>query len=170
MASLYGTLSGAQTYFSTRLHTDAWDLASPSDKSKALYSAARIIDTLNYKGRKSSVYTLLQSNANATDAQIRAADAAQEGEFPRDADTVAPASINMAAYEISLALLDGVNPDSELENLSVVQNTYGGVKAVYNRDQQPIEHLLNGVPSASAWRILKPFLRDSQQLKFSRVS
>jgi hypothetical protein len=67
-------------------------------------------------------------------------------------------------------LLDGVDPDIELENLGVQAQGFAGVRTVYNRDQQPIEHLIHGIPSALAWRILKPFLRDGRQMYLDRSS
>ncbi len=169
MASHYGSIAGGDAYFATRLHSDAWDNASPSDKQKALYTATRYMDRLNYKGQKHTVYELMEANEDATDAEIRAAEASQELEFPRDADTITPADIELACYEIAFALLDGVDPDIELENLGVQTQSYAGVKTAYNRDQQPIEHLIHGIPSALAWRILKPYLRDGRHLRLDRV-
>ncbi len=172
MASMYGTLLDATNYFLTRLHSNAWDDATVSDQNKALYTATRIIDRLNYKGYKNAVYALLatyEDPDDATDDLIRAAEASQELEFPRDADIVVPTDIKTACYEIALALLDGVDPDLELENLGVVSQGYSGVKTSYNRDQQPIEHLLHGIPSAMAWRILRPFLRDGRVIRLTRI-
>jgi len=48
--------------------------------------------------------------------------------------------------------------------------SYGAVKTNYERSQLPIEHIINMVPSSAAWRLLKPFLRDSDALKLSRLS
>ena len=59
---------------------------------------------------------------------------------------------------------------SFLESLAVTGNTYGAVKTTYERSQLPIEHLINLVPSSVAWRLLKPFLRDSDAIKLSRIS
>jgi len=173
MASMYGSLVKANAYFLTRLHTDAWDNESTVNQTKAMYTATRIIDRLNYKGYKNSVYLVLEAAEeydDVTQAERRAAEITQALEFPRDADTVTPEDIETACFEIALALLDGVDPDIELENLGTTGQNYGGVKTTYNRDQQPIEHLLHGVPSAMAWRILKPFLRDGRAVTTVRVN
>ena len=170
MASHYGSLANAVTYFGTRLHTSAWDDASNTDRTKALYMATRYIDRLNYKGQKAAVYALILADAEATAAEIRVAEASQELEFPRDTDTTIPVDIETACYEIVLALLDGVDPDTELENLGVSTYSYAGVRTAYNRDQQPIEHLIHGIPSALAWRYLKPFLRDGRDYALVRVN
>ncbi|MFA5345378.1 MAG: hypothetical protein WC315_03810 [Candidatus Omnitrophota bacterium] len=173
MASMYGSLVKANAYFLTRLHSEPWENSSASDQTKALYTATRIIDRLNYKGYKHAVYLILEaaeSYDDVTQAARRTAEASQELEFPRDSDTVVPTDVETACFEIALALLDGVDPDIELENLGVTNQSYSGVKTAYNRDQQPIEHLLHGIPSAMAWRILKPFLRDGRAVTTARVN
>ena len=169
MATFYGTLAKAITYFGTRLHTSVWDMATTTDRQKAMYMATRYIDRLNYKGQKAAVYALLLANEEATCAQVRAAEASQELEFPRDTDTTVPLDIETACYEITLALLDDVDPDAELENLGISTHSYAGVRTGYNRDQQPIEHLIHGIPSPMAWRYLKPFLLDGRQVVLDRV-
>lgn len=163
---MYGTLNEANTYFNDRLHADVWFEESSLDRTRALYTAARLLGCLNYRGSKHTVYDL---DTDATAAEKRAAELAQELEFPRDADTTVPDDIKIAGYEIAFALIDGVDPDLELENLGVVNQSYAGVRTSYNRDQQPIEHLINGIPSATAWRIIRPYLRDSRQIKLRRV-
>jgi len=166
----YGTLDEADSYFAKRLHEVAWSAASALDREKALIAARGIIDALNYKGNKNSVYTLLQANPSATQDAIRAAEATQPLEFPRGADTVVPEALRVASYEIAYALLDGKDPELELENLAVNAMGYGAVKTSYERSQLPIEHVVNLVPSSVAWRLLRPFLRDSDALKLLRLS
>jgi hypothetical protein len=167
---VYGDLEEADEYFVTRLHETAWTNATAADRGKALVAARTIIDTLNYKGYKNSVYLLLQANPSATQEQIRVAEADQLLEFPRGSDTEVPEAIRIAEYEIAYALLDGKDPELELENLAVSSMGYGAVKTAYERSQLPIEHIINMVPSSVAWRLLKPFLRDSDVLKLSRMS
>jgi hypothetical protein len=169
---MYGSIVGATAYFLTRLHSDAWDNESAANQTKALYTATRIIDRLNFKGYKHATYLVVVAagDEDPLAADMRAAELSQELEFPRDSDTTVPADINIACYEIALALLDGIDPDIELENLGTTGQGYGGVRTSYNRDQQPIEHILHGVPSAMAWRILKPFLRDGRSVTTVRVN
>lgn len=169
-ATFYGTLDEADAYFANRLHETAWTEASANDRRKAILAARGIIDALNYKGNKASVYTLLLANPSATQEQVRAAEATQALEFPRGADAAVPEAIRVASYEIAYALLDGKDPELELENLAVNAMGYGAVKTSYERSQLPIEHIINLVPSSAAWRLLKPFLRDSDALKLSRLS
>lgn len=166
----YGTLSEANAYFDMRLHERAWTLAPVADRPKALLSATLVIDTLNYKGYKNPVYELLTADSDATGEQIRAAEASQVLEFPRGADTTVPEAIRIATYEIAHALLDGKDPELELENLGIVSQGYSSVRTTYSRTQVPIEHLVNGIPNALAWRLLKPFMRDDDAIRLSRVS
>jgi hypothetical protein len=168
--TFYGDEAEADTYFSNRLHESAWTAAAAEDHPKALWAATLIIDALNFKGAKSTVYALLQADESATDEEIREAEANQDLEFPRGADTEVPEAIRSACYEIAHSLLDGKDPERELENLGIVSQGFGAVRTSYNRTQVPIQHIINGVPSAQAWRLIMPFLRDDEAIKLSRVS
>lgn len=180
--SYYGTLAEAEDYFNMRLHEFAWSNAKPTDRTKALIAATRIIDYLNFKGTKATVYrALLAADAScdpseALDAgdititELQAANLAQELEFPRGQDTEAPESIRQACYEIAHSLLDDKDPELELENLGITSQGYGSVRTSYSRSHVPIEHLINMVPSALAWRLLKPFIRDDDAIKLRRIS
>jgi hypothetical protein len=166
----YGTLQEANSYFDNRLHESAWYRAKPSDRPKALIAATRILDALNYKGYKHSVHVLLASNPNASDEEIREQEAAQPLEFPRGEDTEVPEAIRIACYEIAHSLLDGKDPELELENLGIVSQGYESVRTTFSRNQVPIEHIINGVPNALAWRLIRPFLRDDDAIKLARIS
>jgi len=149
ITSAYCTKTEADTYFSGRLNTDAWDDASDADKDKVLIQATRIIDQLNFKGEKT--------------------DAAQELQFPRNDDTEVPDDIKCACSEIALALLDGVDPEIEADNLFMISQGYANVRSTYDRQAQA-EHSVAGVPSVTAWRYLLPYLRDSRAVDLSRVN
>lgn len=167
---IYGTAAGADAYFDARLHEHVWTESTSDERTKALVMATRIIDVLNFKGDKHTVYELLEDDPYASDEEIREAEQEQLLEFPRGEDTVVPEVIDTVCYEIAYALLDGKDPDLELENLGISSQTYGAVSTAYNRNQTLIEHLVNCVPSAQAWNWLKPFLRDEDILALSRVS
>ncbi len=178
----YGTVADATDYFANRLHEFAWTKANPTDRPKALIFATRIIDTLNFKGNKASVQTLLTANScdcdisRALDAgcvtteQVQTASLSQNLEFPRGTDTTVPDIIQCACFEISHSLLDGKDPEIELENLGVISQGYAAVRTTYSRNHVPIEHLINYVPNALAWRFLKPFLRDEDAIILTRIS
>ena len=170
----YGNLIEAEEYFALRLRERAWSSADPADRPKALWCAAVIIDALNYKGDKHTVYTLYESyedtNEVPTDEEIRAAEAAQSLEFPRGADTIVPEAIRRAAYEMSHELLDGKDPELELETLGIISQSYAAVRTSYSRNQVPIEHIINGIPSSQAWRWIRPFLREDDAIALARIS
>jgi len=50
----YSTLAEATNYHSARLHNDAWNNAGSSDKNKALMWATRVLDTLRWRGVRTS--------------------------------------------------------------------------------------------------------------------
>lgn len=145
----YANVIQADAYFATRIHTDAWDDSTDAEKTKALAHATSIIDTLNYQGSKA-----VEDQAN---------------EFPRFEDTEVPAAILYACAEIAKALLDGIDPESELADIGIVNQGYSSVRSSSNTEI-PKEHILAGVPSAVGWRYLKPFLRDGSTFRISRVS
>jgi len=175
MYTYYGTVNEANTYFTNRLYSTAWEYASESDREKALIGATQIVDRLNFAGHKAAVYDITYDSTGnlvspaPTDAALRTAYTSQELEFPRGTDTEVPDDIKMATWEISYALLDGVDPDMEAENLAVTGQTIASVRTTYDRNNVNIEHIANGVPSAKAWRLLVPFLRDADACKISRV-
>jgi len=145
----YMTVEDADLYFANRLYVRTWECSSAEEKRKGLYSATEIIDRLNFSGVK--------------------AVSTQTNQFPRDTDTVVPDDVQKAAAEIALALLDGVDPDMEYENLALKSQGYGGVKSTYSEDaSQP--HKVAGIPSVMAWRYLRPYLRDPNGLQLFRVN
>jgi hypothetical protein len=83
--------------------------------------------------------------------------------------TTTPQDIKDATCENAFALLDGRDPEMELENLAMVNQQYGNIRSTYNRDIS-MEHIEAGIVSSAAWRLIKPYLDVSKQLKLSRVS
>jgi len=144
----YGNLADAESYFLTRYDADAWDDATTTQKKKALISATRIIDRLNFEGEKTDDDQTLQ--------------------FPRADDVLVPAEIKIACYEIAFALLDGVDPELEARNLDLTATKYGNVSASFNGSQN--EYIRNGIPSFIAWTYLKSFIRDRKGFVIRRQS
>lgn len=147
--SSYCTPELAGMYFASRLNSDPWDDATDDDKLKALITATRKIDTLNFEGVKTV--------------------ADHEMEFPRDGSTIVPEGIIIACCEIALVLLDGVDPEQEMAALNTSSQSFASVRETYSRTFAA-EHLRAGIPSAIAWNHLLPFLHDECQLTLSRVS
>ena len=155
----YLTPLEAQELANERLNVEAWDDAVDEDGSsfgepntltyKALTMATSAIDRLNYQGTKT--------------------DLDQVNQFPRDDDTVVPADIGQACFEIALALLDGVDPQLEGENLGMTSQGYANVRSTYDREV-PVPHIVAGIPSLTAWRFIVPYLRDTGYFNIMRTS
>lgn len=145
----YATIAEANTYFAERLHTAPWDEALTSDKNKALAMATKQIDCLDFALSKTV--------------------AAQANEFPRGTETTIPDDIKNASCEIAISLLDGDLPDDMLADMSVKQDVFANVRTTYDRANTP-EHIIAGIVSATAWRILRPYLEEPGNIKLSRVS
>ena len=146
--SQYLTVSEAETYFSGRYNSPAWDESSDTDKNKALITATRSIDRLNFYGE--------------------VAVEGQDLQFPRGTDTEIPQDILDACCEVAYSLLDGKEPEIDYENLSMVSQGYGNVRSTYDRDIKP-DNELAGISSIVAWRLLLPYLRDPRQVSVNRV-
>ena len=146
---MYGTIPGGDTYFLTRLNSDDWDDADDDDKTAALTEATEVINQLNFIGEKT--------------------DSAQTDQFPRGEDTVVPDEITTAAYDISLILLGGFDPEIETENMWLKSRRYAQAQSTYDTSNPPA-YILAGIPSARAWRKLVPYLRDVSALSINRVT
>ena len=181
MSSYYGTIADANTYFSSRLHSESWSDSTPSDRPKALLEATRLIDSLNYKGVKNSVWSVMYEwNAasekyekiltdSPTRNEIITADSSQELEFPRGQDTEVPTEIKWACYEIALAIIEGFDPEDAVDRLHIVRQSYSAVKTTYDSDSASIEYLGYGIPTARVWRWLRPYLSGENPIKISRA-
>jgi hypothetical protein len=170
----YDNLAAANTYFANRLHSTAWTTAVPTDKPKALTQACQIIDNLNYRGVKNSLYLIMYDSDGVlldtpTQAAIDVANAAQPLEFPRGRDTLVPEPIKMAQWDIAYALLDGFDPDAALDGMRVKSQSYSAVKTTYADGDTSSEYLLYGIPTGTAWRWLKPYLCDGRIIRLRRA-
>lgn len=176
MAEYYGTVNGANVYMTERLFTEAWDQASGSDRVAALIQGTRIIDALNYKGVKSTVYAIKYDadgdciSPAPTEDEIITADQAQYLEFPRGKDSSVPEEIEWANYEIAIALLEGFDPNTAADELRVIKQSYASVGTTYAEGDASNEFLLYGIPNGTVWRWLYPRLDLDRLLDIRRVS
>ena len=148
IGSIYGTLTGAENYFRGRIKSTVrdWLDAEYEDKMAALRTATRLIENLNFKGCK--------------------VDSEQRLHFPT-VEAGTPSQIALACYEIALRLLEGINPDTEADNLSVTSQGYAGGRSSFDRSFVQ-EHIRANIPSATAWSILRPYLCDPLALSLRR--
>lgn len=162
----YGSLVEANAFFDSRLHSYDWDIATPSDREKALTQATELIDQFDYLGQKYAVSILPE---DATEEECRLAELSQPLEFPRGTVNEVPVQIEHACYLIAKALLAGRDPEMDLESLANRSASYGDVRVTYNRDGNLLEHMGHLIPSPQAWNLLKPFLREKYQFNMKRT-
>ena len=161
------TNEDVEDYLAGKLNASVWYAAPPADRHAAIIAATRIINRLNFKGVPAAVYHARESGAS--DVQIRALFDQQESAFPRDANTHIPQRVKDACCEIAFAILDGYDPDQEVRALATVSEGVGplSIRATYDRTQAP-EWVLAGVPTPTAWQLLRPYLRDPGTIRVSR--
>ena len=168
----YLAVQDAENYFEFRLHASAWEEAEYDDKCKALVSAARLIDRLNFAGLRTSDYVRLLP-INWLIPQPRTLDPSslpgQNLEFPRNGLTTIPQDIQDAACEIALALLDGVDPELEMQGLGTVSQRFAAAGTTFDSAQARMA-FRHGIPSYRAWNLLFPYLADPTEVTFKRVT
>ncbi len=148
--SQYATEAEANTFLTTSiLDHGAWETADTPERDIALVEATQAIDDLNFRGDK------------AVSTQVL--------EFPRGTDVTVPAKIQEATALIALDLLDGKTVEDEVANIPARNRGFSSVRTTYDREFVQ-EWLSNGIISFRAWKRIKPFLRDSREIKQSRVS
>lgn len=155
MNDAYLIAQDADLFFQKRLKAELWFESSYEDRNKALIQATFLIDNLNFAGDIAEVGQVLQfPRANTFQNSTK--------------DVEIPVEIKNACCLIALKLLDGVDIDLEIKNLSMTQSKFHQVTANYDRNWVP-EHLQAGIPSAEAWFLLKPFLRSINSVSLIRL-
>jgi hypothetical protein len=139
-------VSDGDTYLQGRLFAEAWFAATPDKKEAALSHATKIIDALSFRGLKVT-----------TDQVLSWPRILEPGMAP-----ITPQAIYDACCEIALALVAGINPESEARNVNKTSQGYGALRTTKNTAQVDV-HFNNGVPSISAWNLMRPYLTDSHQ-------
>lgn len=145
----YLTIAEGDAYAATRMNSEAWEQSNNDQKTKAILTATRQIEQLNFAGDK--------------------VDEDQPLEFPRGEQTTIPNNIKIACFEIAIALLDGADLETESRNLSRTSSGYAQTRVNYTREFIQ-EALANGIVSYLAWSYLKPYLRDTRSIVLSRVN
>lgn len=146
---IYGTLERANNYHASMLEGQRWGCTDSTRRYQALVSATKRIDRLNFIGVRNSESQPLQ--------------------FPRGTDTLVPVDIEQACYDIALALLSGVDPDTEHVNSLTTVQAYGGLRSEFNRGSV-LEYFANGIPSLTAWQKLFPYLQGRHEIELRRIS
>ena len=167
MSETYVTVEEADDYLAQKPTASRWLAAPPASKSAAIRQATQIINRLNFAGLKTATYHAAQQGPSKS--ECRAVDAQQVLAFPRNGDTSIPDDIKAACCESAFALINGIDPDQELWSLATVSESVGplAIRSTYDR-LRAAEWVLAGVPSPTAWQMLRPYMRDPQALSLSR--
>lgn len=148
LVDYYGSVAGANEYFTLRLNVDDWNDAPTNEKLAALMQATRAIDRLNFAGEKLTTTQLLQ--------------------FPRDDDENVPQDIMLACYEEALVLLAGNDPQEQISSMRLISQGISSAKETYDRSTTP-ENVTSGILSHVAWAYIRPYLQDPREIILSRV-
>jgi len=149
MTTAYVDIATATIYFNDRVDDSVWVTATTDQRDRALKTATRLIDRLNFHGTK-TVST-------------------QENEFPRNGNTTVETTIQYACCEIAYSLLDGRDPEFESENINTIVSNIGSVKVGKDVENVPI-HMIHNIPSAIAWSYLRPHLVNTSSINVQRIN
>ena len=144
----YVTLAEAETFFNNRLIDSAWDDATNDNRSKALNMSASALNRLNYAGKRNSL--------------------TQVHPFPRDDDSVIPQIMQDACCLVAAKFLDDFTIDQLRDEARFKIQGYSTVKTTYKDGDLP--HYMSGIPSAEAWDMIQPFLRQVDTIQLNRSS
>ena len=78
------------------------------------------------------------------------------------------ALIKDATIEIALKLLDGVDPETELYNYTIKEMEFDRLKQTNKSGETPL-HVIAGVPSVTAFNILRRFMPDLTTVRLNRT-
>ncbi len=158
----YGSVGGGDAYFVNSLMGRVWKKKDPDTKRRSLIDATRVIDRLNFSGDKADSLQVLQfpRGNSYTDPRLKTSSDTFDVNVPDD--------IKNATYLIADRLLDGWDPDMEADTAAVKVQKYQGASTEYDREYLP-EHVRAGIPSARAWGLLRPYVRDPQEVALARL-
>ena len=78
------------------------------------------------------------------------------------------AAIKDATVEIALRLLDGIDPETESYNHTIKELEFDRLKQTNKSGATPL-HVIAGVPSITAFNILRRFMPDITTVRLSRT-
>ena len=143
----YNSIATALAYLqANKLYIDAWTEEEEPQHTIALNMAFNIIEQLPYKGYRS-----------VED---------QDNSFPRDGETTVPTKVLWAEAEIAYSILDDIDPESEARQGEIKAASFTTIKTTYG------SHALwraYGVPSATAWKYLTPYISFSETIELAKV-
>jgi hypothetical protein len=90
-------------------------------------------------------------------------------EWPRDGSKIVPPDIKSATCEIAYQYLSGFDVEMANQSLQITYESFSNTRSGFDR-RFSSEHLIAGINSIVAWRLLKPYLRDCKHIRTCRVS
>ena len=96
------------------------------------------------------------------------ADTTQINEFPRGADTIVPQDILDVSSELAYSFIDGRDPEFEFDSLTIISQRFGSVSTTSKPDSSRA-HIVAGIPSFEAWKLLLPYMRNQNETLVKRV-
>ena len=158
---IYGSVTDANIYFANRLKSDVWEEATEKDRSLALLEATQRIENLRFDGQKAvSTQTLSFPRKYVTQDNVVSPTYITQ--------TSIPANIIKACYEEAISVLSDDDQQLAFNNLNRKRSQVGSVEAEYF-DMGQQAHILAGILSIRAWRLLLPYIKDSREVTLLRV-
>lgn len=189
-----GTYGECDQYLMSKMFGDPWEQASVEERYKALREATLIITRLRIKYPQwiydsYSAYPLVAPedspyNLAPIDADVPPLPSPNSPYFVIPAgyyDAYAfppqyalqatgniPCGLKQGCYEIVLGLLQGIDPNKEIYDLMVTNRSGPNTKVSYDRRNIP-DFIRAGVPTASAWALIRPYLADPNDVRLVRT-
>lgn len=160
-SNTYVTLAEASTYFGDRLNSDAWDSASSDNKSKALLTATKVLDSrVIWKGDKAQSSQRLQWPRYGVEDSVSYPDSGKNTDF---LDTVIPQFLKDAQCEQALALL--TNADQLADTNKGISKVKVDVVELTFDKQDTADVLARPVRD-----LIEPYAQSYEGMGFSNVS
>lgn len=173
---IFGTVSGADRYFSEQLYGQFWECTTLVRKQQALITATRVINMLRFAGQKTDPAQPLEWprssivfwRNNGQFAYIDGITPISPLPPPPPVLYGTPVEVEQATYEEALALLKGADPETEYAGSFVTSQVFGKVRTDY--DSRTVgQHTIAGLASRKAWLLLRSFLNDSKAIRLRRA-
>ena len=151
--AIYGTLSGANSFFSANDLSGLWATYTDANKNKALQRATEEIDTLSYKGEKyEHTQDLSFPRVFYTQQRVIYFDLNTSG------NVVVPPKIINTVYLQAKFLLETLSNDAiESIKYGISSRSIGSTSESYNLDRVSVFDLETEL-CREALRLIKPFL------------
>lgn len=145
----YATLSEAEEYLSLGLpdENEPWDDATEERKYQALESATRLMLRLPWDGLPATVTQRLY--------------------HPIAGESSVPSDLKEACALIAVALLSGRSSEGEYMTAVYTHEKFGQMYVTRDTHDKP-PHLLAGIPSFEAWRLIRPYLSINETVNLTR--